>query len=73
MFCLSHSDFLNHGISFCTFGTVAKPLMCRGALCWFQNVTTWRSYLILNKKSLKSKLKIREEFGHTFGIGGKHD
>jgi hypothetical protein len=47
--------------------------MCRGALCWFENVTTWRSYRILNKKSFKLKLKIREEFGHTFGIGGKHD
>jgi hypothetical protein len=29
--------------------------------------------LNIEKKSFKSKQKIREEFGHTFGIGGKHD
>jgi hypothetical protein len=42
-------------------------LMCRGALCWFQNVTTWRSYWILNNFFIKNHLNWNRKLERNLG------
>ncbi len=46
LFYLSHWDLPNHGTSCCSFGTIAKPSMSRGAPNLFRNVSIYGGEVI---------------------------
>lgn len=75
---LSHRDLPRQDTSSCMLGTIGKPLVSRGALSWFHNVSTYNeevnkhwTFLSLKISLNVKNLKLLGEFECTFGIVGK--